>query len=432
MPVDVLLGLQWGDEGKGKIVDVLAPHYDIVARFQGGPNAGHTLIFDNKKIVLHTIPSGVAFEHITNVLGNGVVVDPVTFYKEIQQLENNGINPSDKLIISNKSHLILPTHRLLDIAYEMAKERCSIGSTRKGIGPAYTDKYARCGIRMHQIFDSGFKSIFEQKEQEHFALLRNIGVKLESITLDNMSYETYREQWFHGLELLKTFPILPVESFLYDALQHNKRVLAEGAQGAMLDVDFGTYPYVTSSNTTVGGAITGLGIPPQQIRKVFGIIKAYNTRVGNGPFPTELHDETGQKIRELGNEYGSTTGRPRRCGWLDLPSLNYVIKRNGVTDLIITKIDVLNTFDRIKICVQYFHNRTGCNDPVNINSYEPQYVEFRGWKTDIANVVTFEQLPEACKEYVMFIEKHLNTPVSLISNGPNRKQIIFVKKLHFV
>lgn len=427
MPVDVLLGLQWGDEGKGKIVDVLAPNYHIVARFQGGPNAGHTIMLDNTKIVLHTIPSGIAFDHVLNILGIGTVIDPLIFQKEIEQLKEHNIDPTNRLIISNKAHIIFPTHKLLDITNEIINEKYSIGSTRKGIAPAYADKFARRGLRIHHILESNFIQMFEQKESEHIAILKTLSIDYNEILIDNYTYEEYRQKWLQSIDFLRHFQIQCVEEILIKALDEKKNILAEGAQGSLLDVDFGTYPFITSSNTTIGGAITGLGIPPQQIRKAYGIIKAYNTRVGNGPFPTELFDETGNKIREIGNEYGSTTGRSRRCGWLDLPLLSYAVKRNGITDLIITKIDVLNTFEKIKVCIQYQKNDSNCNDLVNLHKNNPVYMEFDGWETNISECSTYEQLPIKCKKYIEFIESYLKIPVLLISNGPKRKQVIFVK-----
>ena len=351
--VDVLLGLQWGDEGKGKIVDVLTPQYDVIARFQGGPNAGHTLEFDGIKHVLHTIPSGIFHPAKINIIGNGVVIDPVIFRKEIDKLDERKVNATKNLLISRKAHLILPSHRLLDAANEASKGNLKIGSTLKGIGPAYTDKTSRNGIRVGDIEKVGFLEIYESLKQKHLELVRNLCFDYVNYKIDGDSFETYEVKWFEAIEGMKAFTFNDSEIFINDKLQDNKTILAEGAQGSMLDIDFGTYPYVTSSNTICAGVCTGLGISPKAIGEVYGIFKAYCTRVGSGPFPTELFDENGELLRKIGNEFGSTTGRPRRCGWLDMPALKYSIMLNGTTQLILMKADVLNTFPVIKVCTHY-------------------------------------------------------------------------------
>lgn len=421
--VDVLLGLQWGDEGKGKVVDVLTPGYDIIARFQGGPNAGHTLEFNGIKQVLHTIPSGIFREDKMNIIGNGVVLDPAIFKKEIESISRIGFDLSEKLLISKKAHLILPTHRLLDAASESAKGDTKIGSTLKGIGPTYRDKIGREGLRVGDICEN-----FEEKYNAH--------KKQHLLQLDNFYHYNYSDQlvqmekeWFEGIEILKKFKFIDSENYLNKALEAGKTVIAEGAQGTMLDIDFGSYPFVTSSNTICAGACTGMGLAPQRIGNVYGIFKAYCTRVGMGPFPTELFDETGQLLRDRGNEYGATTGRPRRCGWLDLVALNYSIMINGVTDLIMMKADVMDEFDTIKICTAYKINGKETTEfPYELNeNVEPVYTELPGWNTDLTQLTAEEQFPIKLNEYIKFIEKQTGVPITIVSVGPNRKQTIVRK-----
>ena len=428
MGIDVILGLQWGDEGKGKIVDLLAPNYDIVARFQGGPNAGHTIIFDNKKFVLHTIPSGISSSKTLNIIGNGVLIDPYIFRKEIEMLQNENIDTSHNLVISRRSHLIVPSHRLLDAALERFRGNSKIGSTLKGIGPAYTDKTARKGIRIGDTEHSSFVEKVNKLEQEHFRIIHSMGYAISEFTIENMAYDLYKAQWFEAVKTLQSFKYADTEIMLNKALKENKRILAEGAQGTLLDVDFGSYPYVTSSNTTTGGVCTGLGVPPSAVKKVFGIFKAYCTRVGSGPFPTELFDEDGDKLRTAGHEFGSTTGRPRRCGWIDLPALRYSVMINGVTDLIITKSDILSEFDMIHVCNAYkIHNETHLHMPFDLNETQPQAVlhSVKGWKTDISKILKKDELPAEFLQYITMLEKELEKPISIISTGPNRNQTIF-------
>jgi adenylosuccinate synthase len=420
MKVDVLLGLQWGDEGKGKVVDVLTPKYDIIARFQGGPNAGHTLEFNNIKHVLHTIPSGIFRENKINVIGNGVVIDPAIFKKEIENLSKIGFDISQNLLVSKKAHLIMPTHRLLDAASETQKGETKIGSTLKGIGPTYRDKTSRDGLRVGDI-EINFKEKYESRKKVHIEQLEK---------LFNFDYkeqlETIEMEWFAGIEVLKKFKFADTEHFINNALRNGKTVIAEGAQGTMLDIDFGSYPFVTSSNTICAGACTGLGIAPNRVGKVFGIFKAYCTRVGMGPFPTELLEETGHKMRDIGKEYGSTTGRPRRCGWIDMVALNYSIMINGVTDLIMMKTDVLDSFDIIKACVGYKINGQVTTElPYELNDeIEPVFVDLPGWKTPLTSVTSETDFPMALKSYIQFIEKETGVPVTIVSVGPNREQTI--------
>jgi adenylosuccinate synthase len=423
MKADVLLGLQWGDEGKGKIVDVLTPDYDIIARFQGGPNAGHTLEFNNIRQVLHTIPSGIFRKNSINIIGNGVVIDPVVFKKEIDSLTEKGFEVSGNLFISRKAHLILPTHRLLDIASENAKGDAKIGSTLKGIGPTYRDKIGREGLRVGDLF-SDFEYKYTEKTESHKDILSKFyGFNYEEIL------DTLEKEWFEGIEVLKSFPVIESEYYINEMLSQGKSLLAEGAQGTLLDVDFGSYPYVTSSSTICAGACTGLGISPGMIGKVIGIFKAYCTRVGSGPFPTELKDETGDFIRKEGNEYGSTTGRPRRCGWLDLVALKYSIMLNGTTEMIMMKADVLDQFEMIKICVGYqLDGEVIETFPYEINDrLKPIYVELPGWHTDLTNVRSFENFPVELKNYIHFIEDETGVPVTIASVGPNRDQTIRIK-----
>jgi adenylosuccinate synthase len=417
MKLDVLLGLQWGDEGKGKIVDVLTPKYDVIARFQGGPNAGHTLEFNNIKHVLHTIPSGIFHSEKVNIIGNGVVIDPVIFQKEIEGLKSYSINYKN-FYVSKKAHLILPTHRTLDAAYEAAKGKTKIGSTLKGIGPTYTDKTSRNGLRVGDILAPDFLQRYEVLKAKHVEIIRQLNFEF-----DNTQYEI---DWMKGVETLRSFQLIDSEYLINKYIVENKSILAEGAQGTLLDIDFGSYPYVTSSNTICAGACTGMGVAPNRIGEVMGIMKAYCTRVGSGPFPTELNDETGEKIRQIGREFGSTTGRPRRCGWLDLPALKYSIMINGVTQLIMTKPDVLSDFDTIKVCVAYKVNGQITDQlPFDVNiPIEPIYKEIKGWKKELTAVTTLKDLPSELMDYVTFIEQEVGVPFSIISVGPDRKQTI--------
>ena len=420
MKVDVLLGLQWGDEGKGKVVDVLTPKYDIIARFQGGPNAGHTLEFNNIKHVLHTIPSGIFRENKLNIIGNGVVIDPAIFKKEIEALGKIGFDISKNLLVSKKAHLIMPTHRLLDAASESKKGETKIGSTLKGIGPTYRDKTSRDGLRVGDI-EINFKNKYESRKKAHIEQLE----KLYDFDYKDQ-LETLEKEWFDGIETLKKFKFTDTEHIINNALKEGKSVIAEGAQGTLLDIDFGSYPFVTSSNTICAGACTGLGIAPNKVGRVYGIFKAYCTRVGMGPFPTELMDETGQKMRDVGNEYGSTTGRPRRCGWIDMVALNFAIMINGVTELIMMKTDVLDNFDTIKACVAYKVNGIETKElPYELNSeIEPVFVDLPGWNTNLTGITSEDQFPDALKSYIKFIEKETGVTVKIVSVGPNREQTI--------
>lgn len=419
--VNLLLGLQWGDEGKGKIVDVLTKQHDIIARFQGGPNAGHTLVFNNQKHVLHTIPSGVFHDKALNVVGNGVVIDPVILKKELDHLEKNKIDFSSKLLISRKAHLILPTHRLLDAASENAKGKAKIGSTLKGIGPTYMDKTGRNGLRVGDLELSDWKERYNKLTQKHLKMLSHFEVKL---TYDLKELET---AFFDGLKALKKLTFIDSENFFQKAIANEDKILAEGAQGSLLDIDFGTYPFVTSSTTTAAGACTGLGVAPNQIGEVYGIMKAYTTRVGSGPFPTELFDEDGKRMAEVGNEFGATTGRPRRCGWLDLVALKYAVQINGVTQLCMMKSDVLSGFDRIKACTSYnYKGKEITHFPYSINDDEitPIYTEFKAWQKDITQIKSEKEIPSVLKDYMVFIEKYVGVPISILSVGPDRKQTI--------
>jgi adenylosuccinate synthase len=417
--VDVLLGLQWGDEGKGKIVDVLAPKYDVVARFQGGPNAGHTLEFDGIKHVLHQIPSGIFREKTKNVIGNGVVLDPIVFKIEIEKLQKYNLNVKANLFISKKATLILPTHRLLDQAYEKAKGDNKIGSTLKGIGPTYQDKIGRQGLRVGDILSDNFKERFQKLTDIHFKILKDHDIEYNWVELE--------AQFIDAIKFLKQFQLIESEYFLNKELKAGSSILAEGAQGSLLDIDFGSYPFVTSSNTVTAGACTGLGIAPKHIGEVYGIFKAYSTRVGSGPFPTELIDPQGELMRKEGNEFGSTTGRPRRCGWIDLPSLKYSIMINGVTQLLMMKADVLNIFPTIKVCTKYQLNDGSITDmvPYEIVSEKitPIYTELKGWSTSLSNI-SQDAMPVELSNYIEFLERELNVPITLISTGPNRTQTV--------
>jgi len=420
MQVDVLLGLQWGDEGKGKVVDVLTPRYDVITRFQGGPNAGHTLEFNNIKHVLHTIPSGIFRGDKINIIGNGVVIDPSIFKKEIESLKNIGFDLTKTLYISKKAHLILPTHRLLDAASEKAKGASKIGSTLKGIGPTYRDKIGRDGLRIGDILHN-FKGKYQDRVDQHIEML----TKFYDFDYAQALHD-YEKEWFEGIEVIKQFQLIDSEHFINDLLLDGKSIIAEGAQGTMLDIDFGSYPFVTSSNTITAGACTGLGIAPNKIGKVYGIFKAYCTRVGSGPFPTELLDETGETLRKIGNEYGSTTGRARRCGWLDLVALRYAIMIDGVTDLIMMKADVMDQFESIKICTSYAIDGVLTKDfPNEIDgNVVPVYEVLNGWKTDLTGVDHTSKFPPALTSYIHFIEEYLKVPITIVSVGPNRSQTI--------
>jgi adenylosuccinate synthase len=419
MKIDILLGLQWGDEGKGKIVDALSPDYDVIARFQGGPNAGHSLEFNNVKHVLHLIPSGIFHPDKINLIGNGVVLDPAVFRKEVERLGFPVDEVKKRLVISKKAHLILPGHRILDAAFECTKGNSKIGSTLKGIGPAYTDKAGRNGLRIGDIMRENFRDLYSKAMEIHVAIAKNYNF--------SFSLADYEKGWFEGIELLKQFTLVNSEYFVQDCIKKGKKVLAEGAQGTMLDIDFGSYPFVTSSSTISAGACTGLGISPGQVGEVYGIFKAYCTRVGSGPFPTELIDDTGEKMRKTGAEFGATTGRPRRCGWLDLPALKYAIMINGVTKLFMTKSDVLSGFGKIKVCTSYIVNgRKSDEVPFEHDAnIEPVYRELAGWNDDIGSVRNYDDLPISLKDYVSFIEAETGVPVTMVSVGPDRKETIF-------
>ncbi len=424
MKVDVLLGLQWGDEGKGKIVDVLTPKYDIIGRFQGGPNAGHTLEFNGIKHVLHTIPSGIFHEKSVNIIGNGVVIDPVIFKKEIDALKKLGVDLNSRLLLSKRAHLILPTHRLIDAASEAAKGKEKIGSTLKGIGPTYMDKTGRNGLRVGDITLPDFIEKYKALIEKHKQLLKHHDFKYN---LDELE-----PAWFEGIEVLKTLQHIESEHYINQAMLNGKSVLAEGAQGSMLDIDFGSYPFVTSSSTICAGACTGLGIAPNKIGEVLGIFKAYCTRVGSGPFPTELNDAIGEKMRKVGNEYGSTTGRERRCGWLDLPALRYAITINGVTQLLMMKADVLSGFETINVCTHYKYNGKIIDYlPYDISPQhlEPVYKLMRGWNKDLTGLTQAGELPEELNNYIQFIESEVNVPITVVSVGPDRKQTILRNKI---
>ena len=421
MKVDLLLGLQWGDEGKGKIVDVLTSNYDIIARFQGGPNAGHTLVFNNKKYVLHTIPSGIFHENKINIIGNGVVIDPIILQSEIDKIKSENVNIYNSLFISRKAHLILPTHRLLDAASEKSKGKNKIGSTLKGIGPTYMDKTGRNGFRIGDLESDQWKNKYFELTDKHKKLIDFYEVDLD------YNIEKLHNEFFDSIENLKKIRFVDSEDFIMKSME-NKSILAEGAQGSLLDIDFGTYPYVTSSNTTAAGACTGLGIAPNAIGDIFGIFKAYTTRVGSGPFPTELFDDYGSQMSKVGNEFGATTGRPRRCGWLDLIALKYACKINGVTKLMMMKTDVLTGFDKVLVCTAYkYRGSTIDHLPFDLSdeSLKPVYSEFKGWSEDLQKMNNVKQLPENLNKYISFLEKELKIPIVIISVGPDRKETIF-------
>lgn len=428
MSVDVILGLQWGDEGKGKIVDLLADKYDIVARFQGGPNAGHTIHFDDKKIILHTIPSGITSPNTLNIIGNGVLIDPYIFSKEISMLTRENIEATSNLLISRRAHMITPSHRLLDAALERFRGQHKIGSTLKGIGPAYTDKIARKGLRIGDIETSQLFDKIKLIEEDHFRIIKSLGFDPNDFEIEKKDYRTYTSSWLDSLELIRSFKLIDSEILINREIAAKKKILAEGAQGTLLDVDFGSYPFVTSSNTTIGGVCTGLGISPSAISKVYGIFKAYCTRVGSGPFPTELFNIDGDNLRMAGNEFGSTTGRPRRCGWIDLPALRYSIMINGVTDLIITKSDVLKCFENIKVCKSYnINGEPNLYPPFDstVTSIETLMETIQGWKADISSITDWNSLPGAFRNYIKLLENELNKPIAIVSTGPHRDQTIF-------
>ena len=425
MKVDVLLGLQWGDEGKGKIVDVLTPKYDIIARFQGGPNAGHTLEFEGVKHVLHTIPSGIFREGVVNLIGNGVVIDPVIFREELRKLEPFNIDLKPRLIISKKAHLILPTHRLLDAASEAAKGKNKIGSTLKGIGPTYMDKTGRNGLRVGDIFSPRFEEKYKALVQKHVDILAHY----EGFEYDLSELEP---EWMAALDSIRNLTAVDSEQYINDAMKAGKKILAEGAQGTMLDIDFGTYPFVTSSNTVTAETCTGLGVAPTRIGNVIGIFKAYCTRVGSGPFPTELHDDDGERIRKEGHEFGATTGRPRRCGWIDLPALKYAIMINGVTELSMMKADVLGPFEEIKVCTHYIIDGERYDYfPYDVTDVdvEPVYETIKGWNCDLTELSSYEESPTELKDYVEYLEQNLEVPITVVSVGPDRTQTLSNKAL---
>lgn len=424
MAVDLLLGLQWGDEGKGKIVDVFTTKYNIVARFQGGPNAGHTLVFNGQKHVLHTIPSGIFHENTINLVGNGVVIDPVIFKKELDKLSAQNVNYQSSLYISRKAHIILPTHRLLDAASETSKGKAKIGSTLKGIGPTYMDKTGRNGIRVGDVELSDWKTKYRALANKHEDMISFYNVDIQ------YNLQELEAEFFEAIETLKSLKFIDSEEFIHQAQQDKKSILAEGAQGSLLDIDFGTYPFVTSSNTTAAGACTGLGVPPKSIGDVFGIFKAYTTRVGSGPFPTELFDDVGKTMGRVGHEFGATTGRRRRCGWLDLVALRYTCQVNGVSQLIMMKGDVLSGFDSLKVCTAYkYQGKTINHLPYNIEAENvtPIYTELKGWKDDLTQLTEASQLPNEFNDYVKFIEDTLHIPITIVSVGPDRKQTITMK-----
>lgn len=417
MNIDILLGLQWGDEGKGKIVDAISSDYGLIARFQGGPNAGHSLEFNGVKHVLHLIPSGIFHPDKLNIIGNGVVIDPAVFKKEIESLGLPFGELVKRLVISSRANLILPGHRILDAAYESHKGNSKIGSTLKGIGPSYTDKAGRNGLRAGEIMREDFMDLYSERLRHHLSLAENYDFSFD--------LNEYESGWFEGIELMKKFRIVNTEYLINDLISRGEKLLAEGAQGTMLDIDFGSYPFVTSSNTIAAGACSGLGISPKKVGEIFGIFKAYCTRVGNGPFPTELNDETGDILRKRGNEFGSTTGRPRRCGWLDIPALKYAIMVNGVTRLFMTKSDVMSGFETVKVCTSYISEGKKCDEiPLENIDIKPVYAELPGWEEDISGIRDFNKLPENLKKYIKYIEDQTDVPVTMVSVGPDREETI--------
>ena len=426
--IDVLIGLQWGDEGKGKIVDMLTPDYDVIARFNGGPNAGHTIEFGGMKHVLHIIPSGIFHKDKLNLIGNGVLIEPHIFESEIEGLAAKGVDATKNLYISKKTHLILPTHRLMDAANEQSKGKSKIGSTLKGIGPAYTDKVARTGIRVGDVLGNDFQSRYNALRESHLRVARMLGFDVESFRIDGLTLAEYEQAWMRSLDCLKRFTFVNSEYFLNQCLAEGKRCLAEGAQAMMLDIDFGTYPFVTSSSTTSAGVCTGLGVAPQTIGRVFGVTKAYCTRVGAGPFPTELFDETGSRLCELGHEYGATTGRPRRCGWIDLPALRYACMVNGVTDLFVTKPDVMNDFEEVKMCNAYtIDGQNTCEIPFEYctKPIVPVLESRPGWRCSLQGTATYDALPAQLRNFLGEIERHTGVKVAAVSISPDRKDVLF-------
>ena len=420
--IDILLGLQWGDEGKGKVVDALTPNYDIVARFQGGPNAGHTIEFGGKKFVLHNIPSGVLTPGCVNIIGNGVIIDPHILKGEIEGLREAGFDLRQTLLIANRAHLILPTHRALDAANEKALGKMKVGTTLKGIGPTYTDKTARKGLRIGDIMSPDFRNRYDNLKASHLCQMAAVDFDPKEIQLDGHSFDEYEKLWFEGIEYLKQFQFVDSEYYINEALDNDKKVLAEGAQGSMLDVDFGSYPFVTSSNVIAAGVCSGLGVAPSRIGKVYGIFKAYCTRVGTGPFPTELFDETGELLRQNGHEFGATTGRPRRCGWLDLPALKYAVMLSGVTDLMMMKSDVMDEFKTIKVATAYRYNGKETKQlpfAACTETMEPVYTELPGWQQKIG-----DSIPEPLEDYIKYIENYVGVPIRFVSYGPDRTQNI--------
>lgn len=430
MKIDVLLGLQWGDEGKGKITDVLTPDYDVIARFQGGPNAGHTLEFNGEKHVLHTIPSGIFHPLKKNVIGSGVIIDLFSLAREIKNLRQHGLKPEENLLISKRAHMILPTHRLLDGVEEAARGDDKVGSTLKGIGPAYTDKTGRRGLRIGDLTTPDFKHRYEKLKTHHLQIIHSVYPEIAWPRIENYTLEAYEKLWFESIQYLEDIPKIDSEIYINQALNEGKKILAEGAQGAMLDVDFGTYPFVTSSNTITAGVCSGLGIAPQRIGKVYGVFKTYCTRVGSGPFPTELFDESADRIREQGKEFGSTTGRPRRCGWIDLPALRYSVMLNGVTHLVMMKSDVLDTFECIKACTHYRVNEHEYDFPgfeTMNQSIDPVYQEFGGWQVPLTQCKHTSDFPEAFNTYINTLGKELGLPVAIVSVGPQREQTVMTR-----
>ncbi len=426
--IDVLVGLQWGDEGKGKIVDVLTPAYDVVARFQGGPNAGHTLEFGGTKHVLHIIPSGIFHKEKTNLIGNGVLIEPRIFRGEIEELAAKGVDATQNLLISQKAHLILPTHRMMDAANEQSKGGAKIGSTLKGIGPAYTDKTARNGIRVGDTLSPDFANRYNALRDQHIRMARTLGFDVEAFRIDGMTLAEYEREWMAGLDCLKRFRLVASEYFINRCLREGRKVLAEGAQAMMLDIDFGTYPFVTSSNTITAGVCTGLGVAPSAIGRVMGITKAYCTRVGAGPFPTQLDDETGRLLCEIGHEYGATTGRPRRCGWIDIPALRYACMINGVTDLFVTKPDVMNDFDTVSMCTSYRINGRETDEiPFEYNTapIEPVLTPYPGWKQSLDGTPSYDRLPARLLEFLAAIERGTGVNIAAVSISPDRKDVLF-------
>ena len=431
MKVDVLMGLQWGDEEKGKIVDVISPGYDIIARFQEGPNAGHTIECNGQKFILHTIPSGILNKGTLNIIGNGVIIDPYILGKEIDRIHSmSGVDVYANLLVSRRSHLILPSHRLTDAVLESSKGDRKIGSTLKGIGPTYTDKIARHGIRTGDLHSPAFERMYRQLKEMHMNYLRTFSVDLASVRIEGMPFEQYESLWMESLAGFRKLRKIDCEHFIHKSLWSGKRILAEGAQGSLLDVDFGAYPYVTSSNTLAPAVCTGLGIPPSAVGRVYGIVKAYCTRVGNGPFPTELKDETGDLLRNKGNEFGSTTGRPRRCGWLDLPALKYTVMLNGVTHLFLTKADVLSEMESLKICSAYLDGgEETCEMPFDYSEVSPVYITRKGWKQNLTQTSCISELPEELIDYMNYIENIVGVPVAMVSVGPDRNQTLALKPL---